>query len=114
MARNMARKPAETGRAVRLTVRLTPRGGRDAVDGWMRDADGAPCLKVRVASPPVDGAANKALEQLIAASLKVPAGAVTIVSGQQARVKRLEIAGVDEADITRAFGATGQSSPSQT
>lgn len=114
MARNMVRKPPDPGSAARLTVRLTPRGGRDAVEGWVRDADGAPCLKVRVASPPVDGAANEALERLIAAMLKVPGGAVTIVSGQQARVKRLEIAGVDEADVTRAFGAAGQSSPART
>jgi len=88
----------------RLTVRLTPKGGRDAVEGWIRDADGAPCLKVRVSSPPVEGAANEALERLIAATLRVPASAVRIVAGHQARVKRLEIVGADEEDFTRAFG----------
>ena len=61
----MAKTP-QAAPSARLTVRLTPRGGRDAVDGWTRDADGAPCLKVRVSSPPVEGAANEALERLVA------------------------------------------------
>lgn len=105
----MAKAPAAkapAAKSARLTVRLTPRGGRDAVDGWMRDADGAPCLKVRVSAPPVDGAANEALERLIADTLKVPPSAVRIVAGHQARVKRLEIAGVDAEDVTRVYGAT--------
>ncbi|MCJ2015627.1 DUF167 domain-containing protein [Methylobacterium sp. J-076] len=99
----MAKAPAVQPVA-RLAVRLTPRGGRDAIDGWIRDADGAPCLKVRVSSPPVEGAANEALERLIAATLKVPASAVRIVAGHQARVKRLEIAGADAADLARVLG----------
>jgi hypothetical protein len=99
----MAKTP-QAAPAARLTVRLTPRGGRDAIDGWIRDADGTPCLKVRVSSPPVEGAANEALERLIAATLKVSGGAVRIVAGHQARVKRLEIAGLDEADLTRILG----------
>lgn len=101
----MASAPAEAGGSARLVVRLTPRGGRDAIDGWIRDADGAPCLKVRVSAPPVEGAANAALEKLIAATLKVPGGAVKVVAGHQARVKRLEIAGVGEADLARLLGA---------
>ncbi len=101
----MARAPAEAPKPARLVVRLTPRGGRDAIDGWIRDADGAACLKVRVSAPPVEGAANEALTKLIATTLKVPGGAVTIVGGHQARVKRLEIVGVGEADLARVFGA---------
>ena len=101
----MARSPSETiVKPLRLTIRLTPRGGRDAVEGWIRDADGAPCLKVRVAAPPVDGAANTALERLIAGSLRIAAGAVQIVSGHQGRVKRVEIVGVDNEAIAKAFG----------
>lgn len=101
----MARAPAKEAKDARLVVRLTPRGGRDAIDGWIRDADGAPCLKVRVSAPPVEGAANEALEKLIASTLKVPGGAVKVVAGHQARVKRLEIAGVGQGDLTRVFGA---------
>jgi uncharacterized protein (TIGR00251 family) len=90
---------------VRLAVRLTPRGGRDAVEGWARDEAGRAYLKVRVAAPPVDGAANAALVRLIAKALKRPLSAVTLASGETARVKQLEIEGVDAAALTAAFGA---------
>jgi uncharacterized protein (TIGR00251 family) len=92
---------------LRLIVRLTPRGGRDAVEGWARDADGRLYLKVRVAAPPLDGAANAALEKLIAKTLKRPRGAVRIVSGEQARVKQLEVDGITQAELHAAFGALG-------
>jgi uncharacterized protein (TIGR00251 family) len=91
-------------RPLNLVVRLAPRGGRDAIDGWACDENSRPYLKVRVAAPPVDGAANAALETLIAKVLKRPKGAVRIVSGDHARLKRLEIDGADQADLIRAFG----------
>ncbi len=78
---------------VRLHVRLTPRGGRDAVDGLRADAAGRAHLAVRVSAPPEKGAANKALGKLIAKVLGVPAGAVTLAAGATARVKTLEIEG---------------------
>lgn len=87
-----------------LAVRLTPRGGRDAVDGWAVDADGRPYLKVRVASPPVGGAANAALLAFLAKTLKVPRSAVRLAAGDTARLKRLELDGVTAADLARAFG----------
>jgi len=96
--------PAGARRAVRLAVRLTPRGGRDHIDGWDRDAAGRAYLKVRVAAAPVDGEANAALVRLIAKALRRPAGAVRIAAGETARVKQLEIEGVDAADIAAAFG----------
>ena len=89
---------------LRLVVRLTPRGGRDSVEGWARDAAGRLYLKARVSAPPLEGAANAALEKLIAKALKRPSRAVRIVSGDQARIKQLEIEGVDWADIHGAFG----------
>jgi len=88
----------------RLVVRLTPRGGRDAVEGWARDAEGLPYLKARVAAPPEHGAANAALVRLLAKRLNRPAGAVRIVGGAQARVKRLEIDGLNAGDLACAFG----------
>ena len=91
--------------ALSLVVRLTPRGGRDAVDGWAQDADDRPYLKVRVSSPPVEGAANAALIAFLAKALKIPRSAVRVVSGDTARVKRLELDGVEATDIARAFGA---------
>ena len=89
---------------VRLAVRLTPRGGRDATEGWAHDEKGQPYLKARVAAPPVEGAANAALEKMIAKALKVSRGAVRIVSGDQSRVKILEIDGIGQADLERVFG----------
>ena len=53
--------------SVRFAVRLTPRGGRDAIDGVGDDG----VLRVRVAAPPVEGAANEALCRLLAQALGV-------------------------------------------
>ena len=90
--------------AVTLVVRLTPRGGRDGADGWALDAEGRPYLKIRVTSAPVQGEANAALTAFIAKSLRVSRSAVRLAAGETARLKRLEIDGVDEADIARIFG----------
>jgi uncharacterized protein YggU (UPF0235/DUF167 family) len=90
---------------VRLAVRLTPRGGRDRIDGWGRDDAGRTYLKARVSAPPVDGAANGALEALVAKTLGVARGSVRVVSGETARIKQLEIEGAEAADLARAFGA---------
>ena len=89
---------------MRLTVRVTPRGGRDAVEGWIADADGRPVLKLRVAATAADGAANAAVVALVAKSLRIPKSAVRIAGGETARVKRLEIDGVTATDLQRAFG----------
>jgi uncharacterized protein YggU (UPF0235/DUF167 family) len=89
---------------LRLTVRLTPRGGRDAIEGWMRGPDGRIWLKARVAAAPANDAANEALRRMIAKAVKRPASAVRIVSGARDRLKQLEIQGLGEADFVRAFG----------
>jgi uncharacterized protein len=82
-----------TWNGVLLTLRLTPKGGRDAIDGieWM--ADGHPVLKVRVRATASRGDANASLLRLIARTLSVPQSSVTLVAGATARVKRLKIAG---------------------
>jgi len=76
-----------------LTVRLTPKGGRDAIDGIETLSDGRAVLKVRVRAAPSEGEANEALCQLIAKSLGVPKRDVTLAAGATARIKRLSIAG---------------------
>ena len=86
---------------MRLAVRLTPRGGRDAIEGWGEDDAGRPLLKARVAAPPVEGEANAALVKLLAKALGQPRSAVRIASGETARVKVLEIDGLDEAEARR-------------
>jgi uncharacterized protein YggU (UPF0235/DUF167 family) len=62
-------------------------------------------LKVRVAAAAAEGAANTAVIALVAKTLELPRSAVRIVAGHTARLKRLEIAGADDAAIARAFGA---------
>lgn len=70
-----------------IRVRLTPRAGRDRVDG----TDEAGTLLVRVAAPPVEGAANESLVRLLAHELGVGRTAVRIGSGASGRVKRLRV-----------------------
>lgn len=89
---------------VTIHVRLTPKGGRDAVEGWAEAADGSVHLKVRVRAVPEDGKANDALVALLAAKLDVPKSAVRIASGAAARLKRVEIAGDGRALAARLEG----------
>jgi hypothetical protein len=76
-----------------LTVRVTPKGGRDAIEGIAQLADGACVLKLRVRAAASEGEANAAVLRLVAAALKVPARDVTLAAGGRGRVKRLRIAG---------------------
>jgi uncharacterized protein (TIGR00251 family) len=76
-----------------VTVRLTPKGGRDGIDGIERRADGRCVLKVRVRAPPTEGEANAALVQLLAKTLGVAPRAVRLIAGDTARIKRLHIIG---------------------
>ncbi len=88
---------------LRIPVRLTPRGGADRVDGVL---DGV--LRVRVAAPPVDGAANRALLRLIADELGVPRGSVRLVSGESGRAKVVEVVGLDGAALDRRWPGLGR------
>ncbi|MDO8900536.1 MAG: DUF167 domain-containing protein [Phenylobacterium sp.] len=90
---------------MRLAVRLTPKGGRDAADGWGQDAEGRAYLKVRVSAPPVDGAANGALIAFLAKTFRRPRSSLKIVSGETARLKLVEIADLAEEDLAAAFGS---------
>lgn len=73
-----------------LSVRVTPRASRDAI------AAGEQWLAVRLRAPPVDGAANAALIVFLADRLAVPKRAISIVSGESARLKRVRVAGDPE------------------
>ncbi|MGR9416010.1 DUF167 domain-containing protein [Rhizobium leguminosarum] len=85
---------------LRLAVRLTPNGGRDAFDGIEADAEGEAFLKARVTAVPEKGKANKALILLIAKSLRIPKSSVSLVSGETARKKILRIDG-DPEDLIK-------------
>jgi uncharacterized protein YggU (UPF0235/DUF167 family) len=85
-----------------VSVRLTPRGGRDSIDGIDRLADGRAVLKARVRAAPSEGDANTALIRLIARALDVAPRQVTLAAGASARIKRLTIAG-DGAALAAAL-----------
>jgi hypothetical protein len=80
-----------------LTVRVTPKGGRDVIDGIADLADGSCVLKVRVRCAASDGEANAAVLRLMAGALGVPPRNVSLLAGEKARIKRLQIAGAGPA-----------------
>lgn len=92
---------------VYLRVRVTPRGGRDAVIGVRPEDD---VLLVRVAAPPVDGAANKACIMLIAEALCVRRGEIALVSGQTSRDKRFAISSLTDAELRERLETLPQAS----
>jgi uncharacterized protein YggU (UPF0235/DUF167 family) len=83
-------RKAATG--VIVTVRLTPRSARDAIDG-LEDFGGETVLKARVRAVPEAGRANAALEKLIAKWLGLPASKVAVAHGGKSRLKQVAIAG---------------------
>ena len=86
-----------------VTVRLTPRAGRNSIDGIVRLSDGRSMLRVRVAAAPSGGEANSALARLLAQTLGVAQRDVTLVGGGTSRVKRMLIKG-DARAIVAALG----------
>jgi uncharacterized protein len=90
----LSSKPwVQTADGVTLEVRLTPRGGRDAIEGVERRTDGRAVLKARVRAAPFEGQANAALCRLLAQELGLAPRQVEIAAGEGARIKRLRIAG---------------------
>jgi uncharacterized protein YggU (UPF0235/DUF167 family) len=92
--------------AVSFRVRLTPKGGRDHVEGWATASGGLSHLKVRVRAAPESGKANTALTELIAKMLGVPRTSVGIVGGQRARLKTVAVAG-DTSALARKLEGFG-------
>ena len=85
-----------------MAVRLTPKGGRDAIDGIETLSDGRAVLKARVRVAPSEGEANEALCRLIAKAIGIPPRDVALVAGATARIKRLMISG-DGPTLTAAL-----------
>lgn len=88
---------------MRLVVRVTPRAGRDAIDGWTRDEAGRPLLKLKVSAPPADGAANAAAAALIARALGLRGSAVRLAAGPSSRLKAFDI-DAEEAWVRERLG----------
>ena len=80
-----------------VTVRLTPKGGRDSIDGVDTLADGTVVLKARVRAAPSEGEANAALCRLLAKALGVPPSRVAVVGGATSRLKRVKATGDAQA-----------------
>jgi uncharacterized protein YggU (UPF0235/DUF167 family) len=78
---------------VSVALRVTPRGGRDDIDGLETLADGRTVLKMRVRAIAEGGEANRAVTELIAKSLGVPKARVRILSGTTSRLKQVAIDG---------------------
>ncbi len=77
-----------------LDIRVIPRAGRSGFAG-LRDG----VLIAKLAAAPVDGAANDALIELLASTLKIPKRDITIVAGERSRSKRVRVAGMDRAQV---------------
>jgi len=86
--------------ASRIRVRVTPRAGRDRIDGVR---DGA--LRVRLAAPPVEGRANESLVRLLARALALPPRDVRVVRGEATREKLIEVEGLEETEVWRRLTA---------
>jgi len=82
-----------------FSVRVVPRASRSEIVG---EHDGA--LRVRIAAPPVEGAANEALVRLLARRLGVSRNKVKITSGQTSKLKIISVTGVNPAALAELIG----------
>jgi uncharacterized protein len=82
-----------------LKVHVQPRASRNEIGGWR---DGA--LVLRLTAPPVDGAANRAARDFLAAALGVRRADVTLVSGETSRQKRFRITGLSPEAVASRLG----------
>lgn len=99
-SRLTARPPdRSTAGPTMLTFNVQPRAKRTEVVGWHGDA-----IKIRLTAPPVDGAANTALIQFLADTLRVPRHNVTLVAGTTARRKRVSVLGRSLEEALQALG----------
>ena len=82
-----------------VTVRLTPKAGRDSIDGIAYLSDGRTVLKARVSAAPSDGEANGALMRLVAQTLRIAPSKIALIGGTTSRIKRLLIKGDVDAVV---------------
>jgi uncharacterized protein (TIGR00251 family) len=84
-----------------IACRLTPKGGRDAIDGVATLSDGMRVLLVRVRTAPEEGKANEALCKLIAEKLGVSGSKARLAAGAKSRLKQVAVTGEPEALMAR-------------
>jgi uncharacterized protein (TIGR00251 family) len=97
-----------SSQGVSVALRVTPRGGRDDIDGVETLADGRRVVKVRVRAIADGGEANRAVMALLAKALGVPKAKVRILSGTTSRLKQIAIDGDPDklGDALRELTAT--------
>jgi uncharacterized protein (TIGR00251 family) len=78
---------------ISVALRVTPRGGRDDIDGVETLASGRTVVKVRVRAIADGGEANRAVTELLAKALGVPKARVRILSGTTSRLKQIAVDG---------------------
>ena len=91
-----------TAQGISIALRVTPRGGRDDIDGVETLADGRSVVKVRVRAIADGGEANRAVLELLAKALGVPKAKVKILSGATSRLKQVAVDG-DPARLGEAL-----------
>jgi uncharacterized protein len=86
------RKPkfSDARRGAAISVKVIPRAKKTALAGVMDDGT----IKIKVAAPPVDGAANKALIEFLAEALAIPKAQVDIVAGESSERKLISLVGI--------------------
>jgi uncharacterized protein (TIGR00251 family) len=94
---------------ISIALRVTPRGGRDDIDGIETLANGRSVVKVRVRAIAEGGEANKAVTELLARALRVPKARVKMLSGATSRLKQVAVDGDPKSlgDTMRALTAKG-------
>ena len=93
----------EVNGELRFTVRVVPRASRSRIAG---EHDGV--LRVCVAAPPIEGAANEELVRMLARELKVPVRAVKITSGHASRLKQVRVCGASRSALENIPGEKSQ------
>ena len=78
---------------ISVALRVTPRGGRDGIDGIETLANGRNVMKVRVRALAEGGEANRAVTELLAKALGVPKAKVRLLSGATSRLKQVAVDG---------------------
>ncbi len=86
--------------SILLTLHVQPRAKRNVVEGF----DSAGRLKVRVTSPPADGAANDAVAEVLASTLGVAKRQIMIQHGHTSRTKRVRVDGINADEATAVLG----------
>jgi uncharacterized protein len=103
---------ASTG-GISVALRVTPRGGRDDIDGIETLSEGRSVLKVRVRAIADGGEANRAVTELLAKALGVPKAKVRLVSGATSRLKQIAIDG-DPEQLGASLHALTEGKPGKT